>query len=299
LILAGGGIACIDEFDKMNPEDRSAMHEALEQQTISVAKAGIVATFRADTAVLAAANPKFSRFDSYKPLGEQFDIPPTLLSRFDLIFPIRDILDKEVDREIADHILKIHGTSTDMKALEPEISTQLLRKYIAYARKNVNPVLSPDASEKIKDYYVELRSGSKDTVRATPRQLEALIRLSEASAKVRLSSVVTVTDAERAISLTEFVLKEVAYDQSTGQIDIDRIVSDHPKSTRDRIKIIEEIVSGLIKESSEHFASHDEVIEVAKGRGLDRFRTEEILTELKTKGVIYEPRHGKYMLTEG
>jgi replicative DNA helicase Mcm len=123
--------------------------------------------------------------------------------------------------------------------------------------------------------------------------------LSEASAKVRLSKEVTVTDAERAISLTEFVLREVAYDASTGQIDIDRIVSDHPKSTRDRIKIIEEIVAGLIKESSEGFASHDEIIEVAKGRGLDRFRAEEILMELKTKGVIYEPRHGKYMLTEG
>jgi replicative DNA helicase Mcm len=299
LILAGGGIACIDEFDKMNPEDRSSMHEALEQQTISVAKAGIVATFKANTAVLAAANPKFSRFDSYKPLAEQFDIPPTLLSRFDLIFPIRDLLDKEVDRAVADHILKIHGSGKDLKDLEPDIPTDLLRKYVAYARKNINPILSEDAAEKIKEYYLQLRSGSKDTVRATPRQLEALVRLSEASAKVRLSKEVTVTDAERAITLTEFVLREVAYDASTGQIDIDRIVSDHPKSTRDRIKIIEEIVAGLIKESSEGFASHDEIIEVAKGRGLDRFRAEEILMELKTKGVIYEPRHNKYMLTEG
>jgi replicative DNA helicase Mcm len=283
----------------MNPEDRSSMHEALEQQTISVAKAGIVATFKANTAVLAAANPKFSRFDSYKPLAEQFDIPPTLLSRFDLIFPIRDLLDKEVDRAVADHILKIHGSGKDLKDLEPDIPTDLLRKYVAYARKNINPILSEDAAEKIKEYYLQLRSGSKDTVRATPRQLEALVRLSEASAKVRLSKEVTVTDAERAITLTEFVLREVAYDQATGQIDIDRIVSDHPKSTRDRIKIIEEIVAGLIKESSEGFASHDEIIEVAKGRGLDRFRAEEILMELKTKGVIYEPRHNRYMLTEG
>lgn len=299
LILAGGGIACIDEFDKMNPEDRSAMHEALEQQTISVAKAGIVATFRADTAVLAAANPKFSRFDPYKPVGEQFDIPPTLLSRFDLIFPIRDVLDKELDKEIADHILKIHGTGKEMKDLEPEIPTELLRKYIAYARKNINPILSEDAAEKIREYYVQLRSSSKETVKATPRQLEALIRLAEASAKVRLSDVVTVSDAERAIALTEFVLKEVAYDQTTGQIDIDRIVTEHPKSTRDRIKIVEEIIQGLIKESPEGFASLEDIISEAKNRGLDRFRTEEIITELKTKGVIYEPRHGRFMLTEG
>ena len=299
LVLAGGGVACIDEFDKMSPEDRSAMHEALEQQTISVAKAGIVARFKANTAVLAASNPKFSRFDPYKPLAEQFDIPPTLLSRFDLIFPIRDVLDKELDKEIADHMLKMHKTGEEMKELEPEIPTDLLRKYIAYSRRNVHPVLSDDAAEKIKEYYVDLRSSGGETVKATPRQLEALIRLAEASAKVRLSDTVTVSDAERAIKLTDFVLREIAYDESTGQIDIDRIVTDHPKSTRDRIRVIETIIQELINESGDGMASSEDIIEEAKSRGIDRFRAEQILIELKTKGVIYEPRHGRYMLTEG
>jgi replicative DNA helicase Mcm len=299
LILAGGGIAAIDEFDKMSPEDRSSMHEALEQQTISVAKAGIVARFRANTAVLAASNPKFSRFDSYKPLAEQFDIPPTLLSRFDLIFPIRDILDKEMDKEIADHMLKMHKTGEELKELEPEIFPDLFRKYIAYARKNIHPVLSDDAAEKLKDYYVNLRSGGGETVRATPRQLEALVRLAEASAKIRLSNAVTVSDAERAIALTDFVLREVAYDESTGQIDIDRIVTDHPKSTRDRIRIVENIIKELINEADDGMASSEDIITEAQSRGMDRFRAEQILIELKTKGVIYEPRHGKYMFTEG
>ncbi len=299
LILAGGGIAAIDEFDKMDPEDRSSIHEALEQQSISVAKAGIVARFKADTSVLAAANPKFSRFDPYKPLTEQFNIPPALLSRFDLIFPIKDILDREMDKEIADHMLKMHKTGVELKDLEPEIPADLFRKYIAYSRRNVHPVLSDDTAEKIKEYYVTLRSGGGGTVRATPRQLEALVRLAEASAKIRLSDTVTVSDAERAIALTDFVLREVAYDESTGQIDIDRIVTDHPKSTRDRIRVIEDIIRGLIAESEEGMASSESVIEEAKSRGIDRFRAEQILIELKTKGVIFEPRHGKYMLTEG
>jgi replicative DNA helicase Mcm len=299
LILAGGGVACIDEFDKMTPEDRSAMHEALEQQTISVAKAGIVARFKANTSVLAASNPKFSRFDPYKPLAEQFDIPPTLLSRFDLIFPIRDILDKEMDKEIADHMLKMHKTGEEMKDLEPEIPPELFRKYIAYSRRHIHPILSDDTAEKLKEYYVNLRSGGGEAVRATPRQLEALVRLAEASAKIRLSDTVTVSDAERAIALTEFVLREVAYDESTGQIDIDRIMTDHPKSTRDRIRIIENIIQGLINESEEGMASAEDILEEARSKGMDRFRAEQILIELKTKGVIYEPRHGKYMLTEG
>lgn len=298
LVLAGGGIVCIDEFDKMDKEERSAMHEAMEQQTISIAKAGIVAKFKANTAILAASNPKFSRFDNYKPLGEQFDIPPTLLSRFDLIFPIQDVLDKERDREIADHMLKMHKTMEEMKELEPEIPTDIFRKYIAYSRKNLSPILSDDAADKIKEYYVGLRSGSKETVRATPRQLEALVRLAEASAKIRFSDTVDVNDADRAIELTNFVLKEIAYDKTTGEIDIDRIVTDHPKSTRDKIRITENIIRDLIEKSGERMASLDDIIADASLKNIQRFEAERIIMELKTKGIIYEPRHGRFMFTE-
>ena len=298
LVLAGGGIAAIDEFDKMGKTDRESMHEAMEQQTISVAKAGIVAKFKADTAVLAASNPKFSRFDSYSPIGEQFDIPPTLLSRFDLIFPIRDILDAEQDKKIADHILKMHKSEEEKEGLKPPIPVELFRKYIAHARKNISPVLTDDAAEKIKDYYVTLRSSGSGAVPASPRQLEALIRLSEASAKIRLSNTVTVSDVERAIDLTNFVLREVAMDEE-GRIDMDRIVTDHPKTQRDRIRTIENIIQRLVAENDGDMALFDDIIRGAEEQNIDKDRAKQILQELKNKGIIYEPSYGKYKWLEG
>ena len=298
LVLAGGGIAAIDEFDKMDKEDRGAMHEAMEQQTISIAKAGIITKFKANTSILAASNPKFSRFDNYKPLAEQFDIPPTLISRFDLIFPIRDVLDSETDRAIADHMLKMHRTDK-LKEIRPPIETDMFRKYIAYARRNVKPELTSGTAEKIKEYYVDLRARGKGGVAAaTPRQLEALVRLSESSAKMRLSDEVSVADVERAIKLTDFVLKEVAYDASTGQFDIDRIVTDHPKSVRDRIRVVEEAIRDLIGASPDNMASLEGIVEMAASKNIDKFEVEKILNELKNKGVIYSPRHNKYVLTE-
>jgi replicative DNA helicase Mcm len=298
LVLAGGGIAAIDEFDKMSPEDRSAMHEAMEQQTISVAKAGIIAKFQANTSILAAANPKFSRFDSYKPLAEQFDIPPTLISRFDLIFPLRDVLDQETDRSIADKMLQMHQSS-EVDSITPPIETNLFRKYIAYARRNIRPEITQPTAEKIKEYYVALRAkGKGGAVTATPRQLEALVRLSESSAKLRLSDEVSVADVERAIKLTEFVLREIATDATTGELDIDRIVTDHPKSMRDRIRTIEDILREVAGSSGDGMAHMDEILEMTKEKDIDKFTVEQILSELKNKGVIYEPRHGRYMFTE-
>ncbi|MFH0859999.1 MAG: minichromosome maintenance protein MCM [Candidatus Altiarchaeota archaeon] len=299
LVLAGGGIAAIDEFDKMDPGDRSAMHEAMEQQTISVAKAGIVAKFKANTSVLAASNPKYSRFDNYKPIAEQFDIPPTLISRFDLIFPIRDILDSETDRQIATQMLKMHRTEKELKEIEPPIAADFFRKYIAYARVNSHPILTDDSAEKIKEYYVSIRARSSGgAAAATPRQLEAIVRMAESSSKMRLDDTVTVEDVERAINLTEFVLKEIAYDQATGLFDIDRVVTDHPKSTRDRIRTIESIIRELIKASDDGTANRDEIIGKALDSKIDKFEIEKLIDELKKKGDIYEPRHGKYKLTE-
>ncbi|MFH1835661.1 MAG: minichromosome maintenance protein MCM [Methanobacteriota archaeon] len=299
LVLAGGGIACIDEFDKMDKEDRSAMHEALEQQTISIAKAGIIAKFKANTSVLAAANPKYGRFDTYKPLSEQFEIPPTLMSRFDLIFPIRDIIDRETDRRIAEHMLKMHCSEEEMEEITPEINPDLFRKYISYARKNVNTQLTKEAADRIKEFYVALRGRSTSgTAAATPRQLEALVRLAEASAKVRLAKEVTVDDAERAINLTNFVLREIAFDEKTGEFDIDRIVTAYPKSTRDRIRSIDDIIRSIIAESPDDTASREDIISQASEKGIDKHDSEQLISELKKKGDIYEPRQGKYRLTE-
>ncbi|VVB53487.1 Minichromosome maintenance protein MCM [uncultured archaeon] len=298
LVLAGGGIACIDEFDKIDKDDRSAMHEAMEQQTISVAKAGIVAKFKANTSVLAASNPKFSRFDAYKPIAEQFDIPPTLLSRFDLIFPIRDERDATRDQRVAEHILKMHRSEKELAEIAPEIEADIFRKYIAYARRTCFPVLTKEASDKIRDYYTELRGRSKDSVAATPRQLEALVRLSEASAKTRLSDVVTLNDVQAAVDLTEFVLREIAYDAATGTFDIDKVITSHPKAKRDRIHLIEGIIKELISSRGEDGASLQEVIEKAKEHNIDRMDAEGIIQELKQNGTIYEPRHGKFFFAQ-
>lgn len=304
LVLASGGLACIDEFDKMSQEDRSAIHEALEQQTVSVAKAGIIATFKSETSVLAAANPKYSRFDQFKPPAEQFDIPPTLLSRFDLIFPIKDVLDETRDRELASHMLDSHKfaqvTASDSKEdmseikakLMPPVEEDLMKKYIAYSRKNCHPVFTDEALTRLKEYYVDLRKrASGGSVPLTARQLEGLVRLSEASAKVRLNKSIEIDDAERAIKLTEFVLREIGMEKEGGGFDIDRIVTDHPKSERDKIYTITGIVKGLEEEYD--MVPLERVLEDAeKYHNVDRRTAEKLINELVDKGDLYTPRHG-------
>ncbi len=181
LVLGSGGEVSIDEFDKISEEDKSSLLEALESQTISVAKAGIVARFSAKTSVLAAANPKFGRFDKNAYPSDQFNISPALLSRFDLIFPITDVMDEEQDKSIARHILIQHESAgakgsgaTDYEQLQqPPISADMLRKYIAYAKRNISPRLTPEASKRIEDYYLDLRSKGMRTgsTPITPRQI--------------------------------------------------------------------------------------------------------------------------------
>jgi len=299
LVLAGGGIAAIDEFDKMGKEDRSAMHEAMEQQTISVAKAGMITKFKANTSILAASNPKFSRFDNYKPLAEQFDIPPTLISRFDLIFPIRDIQDQERDRSIANHILNMHSLTKEEEKLVSPVDPELFKKYIAYARINIYPLMTDETRKKITDYYVSLRArGQGGAAAATPRQLEALVRLSEASSKLRLSEEISVSDVERAIKLTEFCLRETATDPITGELDIDRIVTSHSKSMRDRIRLVEESMKELAETSPDQMAALSDIIDAVSDKKIDKMEVERIIAELKNKGEIYEPKHGKFMFTE-
>jgi replicative DNA helicase Mcm len=245
LVLASGGIASVDEFDKIDDTERAAMHEVMESQSVSVAKAGIVAKFKAKTTILAAANPKFGRFDPNKLPGLQFNIPPTILSRFDLIFPIIDVLDEAKDTALADHLLRMHRDSAegtvnkDVEKLAL-IDSTLLRKYVAYARQNIKPILTDEAMKKIRDFYVELRKRGKaeGAVPITPRQIEGLVRLSEASAKIRLAVRVEAEDAERAIRLTTYVLDKVSRDRETGKLDIDILATGRPKSQVDKFNSI-------------------------------------------------------------
>jgi replicative DNA helicase Mcm len=299
LVLGSGGIVSIDEFDKVSDDDRAALHEALESQTISVAKAGIVATFTAKAAVLAAANPKYGRFDQNVYPAEQFDIPTTLLSRFDLIFPIKDTMDVEQDKNIARHILMQHTAAgaqlAEIQQYEqvelPPINGELLRRYIAYARKEVHPRLSEEASNRIQEYYIELRQlGSKSgAVAITPRQIEGLVRMAEASAKSRLSKIVDMLDADRAIMLSEYMLKTLAVDRG-GRRDIDTILTGMPREKVDKINTLTAIIKRL--DESEGVARIQRIVEEAAKEGTDESSVNRYLNELERIGELYRPKPG-------
>ena len=318
LVLADKGIALVDEIDKMRREDRSALHEALEQQTVSIAKAGINAILRARCALLAAANPKHGRFNRYEPLVEQIDLSPTLLSRFDLIFILTDEPDEKKDELLARHVLDVHELGerleqskvnpinpsiVEAKAekIKPAIEPELLRKYIAYAKKTVFPVLTKEAKDKIVEFYKSLRAMAKsdehESIPITARQLEALIRLAEASARVRLSNEVTVEDAERAIRIFKKSLEQIAIDPETGKIDIDYAFTGTSATQRDRIAIIKRIIEELEKEH-ERGAPEEEILRRAEERGISREKAEEILSKLRQKGEIYSPRYGYYRVVK-
>lgn len=309
LVLADKGIAAVDEMDKMSPDDRSALHEAMEQQTISVAKAGVMATLKSRCALLAAANPKMGRFDRYEPIAPQINLTPALMSRFDLIFVLTDEPNVERDSHIATHILKSnyageltsnkHNSSINEEDIEnatevikPEIEPELLRKYVAYARKNVFPMLTEVAMERFKEYYINLRSQGQDgnkPVPVTARQLEALIRLGEASARLRLSNWITEEDVDRVIKIVESCLKKVGVDPETGMLDADVISIGISKSTRDKTKLMLNIIKELGGKDGAHI---DDVLDRAEAEGIDRERAEEIISRLRQEGSLIQTSRG-------
>ncbi|MBS3056289.1 MAG: minichromosome maintenance protein MCM [Candidatus Aenigmarchaeota archaeon] len=290
MVLANKSIISIDEFDKMTKDDQIAMHEAMSIGTVSIAKASIVATLPAQTSVLAGANPKRGRFDPYIPVPEQLDIPETLLSRFDLKFALRDIPSRSQDELLAHHIIKSRSSPED---ITPVISPALLRKYISYSRRIDKMVLTPEAAERLKNFYVDMRNRYANeevpTIAITLRQYEALIRLAEASAKIRLDDKVMMEDAEKAIYLMKYSLSQLGMDPETGKIDIDRIESGVTASQRSKIRIAIEIIETLEKELGKEVPIEDVKAE-AENRGLGNI--DEILEKLKNEGMIYEPRSG-------
>lgn len=294
LVLSNRGFIMIDELDKMSKEDSSAMHEALEQQTVSISKANIQATLRAETTVLAAGNPKLGRFNQMEPIAPQIDLPPTLLNRFDLIFPITDLPDKERDEKMAQHILGLHK---DPSLSEPQIPTDLLRKFIAYARQRIKPKITDEALDEIKTYYVTMRTQGEvedsgfRAIPITARQLEALVRLAEASAKIRLSENVTKEDARRAIELLKYCLNQVARDKETGQIDIDQISTGISTTQRNKIIVVKELIAELENQIGKTIPIED-ILELAKKQGIVRTHVEEAIEKLRKQGDIFEPKRG-------
>ena len=294
LPLSNNGFCMIDELDKMTKEDRSAMHEALEQQTVSISKANIQATLRCATTVLAAANPKFGRFDQFELVAKQIDLPPALINRFDLIFPIKDLPDSESDRKKARHMLVLHQAPQDQ---EPELDTKFIKKYISYARQHSSPILTNSAIDEIEEYYINMRnSGSKDggvpVVPISARQLEALIRLSEASAKLRLSDKVTKKDARVAIEILDYCLTNIGLDPETGKIDIDRISSGISASQRGQIHIIKDIINELEKTTQQKTIPIEEIVQSAQSKNIEEQEVLEVIEKLRISGDIFEPKRG-------
>jgi replicative DNA helicase Mcm len=294
MVLSSEGICCIDEMDKMTEEDRAAMHEAMENQTVSISKANVQATLIARTTVLAAANPKFGRFDPYEVISAQINLPPALINRFDLIFPIKDLPEKDRDTKLAAHMLSLHQNP---QAIEVEVPTELLKKYIAFARQNIEPEITDSALKEIQEYYIKMRmaGASEETsiksVPISPRQLDALVRMSEASAKIRLSEKVTKKDALRAIKLLEYCLSQVGFDKETGKIDIDRITTGISASQRGHISLIKEIIVDLENKIGKTIPIED-ITEEAKNKNVDPDKVDEVIEKLKRAGDIFEPRHG-------
>ncbi|MFC7323140.1 LAGLIDADG family homing endonuclease [Halorubrum rutilum] len=319
LVLADKGIAAVDELDKMDSSDRSAMHEGLEQQKISVSKAGINATLKARCSLLGAANPKYGRFDQYEPIGEQIDLEPALISRFDLIFTVTDSPDPEHDSRLAKHIIKTNYAgelntqreelassefTSDQVAevtqeVAPEIDAELLRKYIAHAKRSCYPTMTEEAKELIEEFYVDLRSKGADEdapVPVTARKLEAMVRLAEASARLRLSDTVEREDADRATDIVESCLKDIGVDPETGQFDADVVETGTSKSQRDRIKNIKGLIADIEEEYQEG-APVDEVLDRAGEIGMDPGKAEQEIEKLRTRGEVYEPKQGHLRTT--
>ena len=292
-VLGDQGLVCIDEFDKMKAEDRSALHEVMEQQTASIAKGGIVATLNARASILAAANPMYGKYDPFKNITENVNLPVPLLTRFDLIFVVRDKPSKERDTKIAKHIINLHTPKgIDSRSL---IDSETLTKYIAYA-KRVQPVLTQEAEEKILDYYMKMRSmgqDSEDTITVTPRQLEGLIRLATARARLLLKTQVEGTDAQRAIDLLEEMFNEAGIDVNTGKVDLGTLQG-RPRSEVSKMQLFMDVIRGLEGEHKHPVEESQLVEELAK---TDKFTEDEArnyIRKMQKDSVIYEAKPGYY-----
>jgi len=291
LVLADRGIACIDEMDKMRAEDRVAIHEAMEQHTISIAKGGIVATLNARAAVLGAANPALGRYDSYRTVAENISLPITILSRFDLIFVLKDVPEKEHDSRMSTHILELHRRKTP--PAEPPISSDLLRKYIAYA-KGVTPALTSEAEERLRDFYLEMRSASEaegSPIAITARQLESLVRIAEARTRAALRDKILPEDAEHAIAIMKRSLGEAGIDVSSHKIDIDIIMTGKPKSLQDKLRVILSLLLEMEKDTGT-VRRNDLLDRLSSEHDIRRDEAERLIGQLNREGTIYEPKAG-------
>ena len=295
LVLSDGGSCVIDEFDKMSGKDRSSIHEAMEQGTVSVAKASITTTLQARTSILAIGNPKEGRFEDFQPFADQVNLPATLLSRFDLLFKIVDEPGGDRDEEISEKMLE---SRDNIEEIEPEIEPELMKKYIAYARENIRPVMTEEAKDKLKSYFMDMREmyngldQEKKKVAITRRQLESLIRLSEANARMRLSEEVELRDAKTAISLMDHALNSIGMDPESGDIDIDGWMMGETASQREKVDKIMSFIRE--RDGAVEFKNIYESCDIDL-QGRDELRS--LLGKMKDNGDLIELKTGEYKVS--
>jgi replicative DNA helicase Mcm len=290
-VLGDQGLVCIDEFDKMKAEDRSALHEVMEQQTASISKGGIVATLNARTSILAAANPMYGKYDPFKNITENVNLPVPLLTRFDLIHVIRDKPSKERDTKIAQHIINLHTPKgIDQKSL---IDSETLTKYLSYVKK-IDPKLTKEAEQKILDYYMKMRTvEAEDMITVTPRQLEGLIRMATARARLLLKTQVEEDDAERAIYLLQNMFENAGIDVNTGKVDLG-VLQGRPRSEVSKMQLFMDVMKSL---EGEHKTPVDEkqlVEELAKTEKFTDEEAKNFIRKMARDSSIYESKPGHY-----
>jgi len=291
VVLGDQGLVCIDEFDKMKPEDRSALHEVMEQQSASIAKGGIVATLNARTSILAAANPMYGKYDPFKNITENVNLPIPLLTRFDLIFVVRDIPSKEKDSRIAKHIINLYTPGgNDTRSL---IDSDILTKYLSYS-KRINPVLTKEAEDKILAYYMKMRNvESEEMITVTPRQLEGLIRLATARARLLMKDQVEAEDAERAIFLIESMLRDAGVDVNTGKVDLG-VLQGRAHSEVSKMQLFMDILKSLEGDNKMAVEERLFIKELVKSGKFTEEEARNYLRRMLREASIYESKPGHY-----
>ena len=290
-VLGDQGLVCIDEFDKMKDEDRSALHEVMEQQTASIAKGGIVATLNARTSILAAANPMYGKYDPFKNITENVNLPIPLLTRFDLIFVVRDKPSKERDEKIAKHIINLHTPQgIDNRSL---VDSDTLTKYVSYA-KRVDPILTKEAEDKILAYYLKMRNvESEEMITVTPRQLEGLIRLATARARLLLKTKVEEEDAQRAIELLQNMFEDAGIDVNTGKVDLG-VLQGRPRSEVSKMQLFMDVLKGLEGEPKKSVPEELLYEELVKTEKFTDDEARNIVRKMTRESSIYESKPGHY-----